>query len=483
MPLNAYFRINANNSGQFERTLIIADEGADVTYIEGCFTAGTEVTTENGIKPIEQIRVGEKVRTHTGAYRSVYHTQVRPHTGKLFTISYFGDTSLELNATDEHPFLVSKREVLEYKNKCWATEWARADDLKVGDYLGIPIDRSVASLDERTFSIKMQTRWHLDEKQLKLQTDKDFFRLVGYYLSEGSMMGQKGDSYLTFTFNEDEKQYVDDVVSLVERYFGKKPYVQKAYKHGISIVLCSTIAARFFKNEFGKGAGLKTIPQWVIHESTEKQSELIKGMWRGDGSFMNKHYPNSSKRMFRINTISRSLAKNLRDILLRLNIVASINMQKRTGNRKNMYCVYIGAENINAFSAVVGFPIYEEVRNGNGAMLMEVKEIQTTSSHEQIVGNYAFVPIKKITFKEVESVPVYNFSVEDEESYVAGGVAVHNCTSPVYSSNSLHSAIVELVAMKGEAYTLCHNSELVKEYLQSCHTARPCSRKCPRRVD
>ncbi|MEM3839232.1 MAG: Fe-S cluster assembly protein SufB [Candidatus Micrarchaeaceae archaeon] len=36
MPLNAYFRINAMNSGQFERTLIIADEGADVTYIEGC---------------------------------------------------------------------------------------------------------------------------------------------------------------------------------------------------------------------------------------------------------------------------------------------------------------------------------------------------------------------------------------------------------------------------------------------------------------
>ena len=36
MPLNAYFRINAKNSGQFERTLIIADEGADVTYLEGC---------------------------------------------------------------------------------------------------------------------------------------------------------------------------------------------------------------------------------------------------------------------------------------------------------------------------------------------------------------------------------------------------------------------------------------------------------------
>jgi Fe-S cluster assembly protein SufB len=36
MPLQAYFRINAENFGQFERTLIIADEGAEVTYMEGC---------------------------------------------------------------------------------------------------------------------------------------------------------------------------------------------------------------------------------------------------------------------------------------------------------------------------------------------------------------------------------------------------------------------------------------------------------------
>lgn len=36
MPLQAYFRINAPNAGQFERTLIIVDEGASVHYIEGC---------------------------------------------------------------------------------------------------------------------------------------------------------------------------------------------------------------------------------------------------------------------------------------------------------------------------------------------------------------------------------------------------------------------------------------------------------------
>ena len=36
MPLQAYFRINAKNMGQFERTLIIADEGSYVHYVEGC---------------------------------------------------------------------------------------------------------------------------------------------------------------------------------------------------------------------------------------------------------------------------------------------------------------------------------------------------------------------------------------------------------------------------------------------------------------
>ena len=35
-PLQAYFRINAENMGQFERTLILVDEGASVHYIEGC---------------------------------------------------------------------------------------------------------------------------------------------------------------------------------------------------------------------------------------------------------------------------------------------------------------------------------------------------------------------------------------------------------------------------------------------------------------
>jgi len=44
IPLQAYFRINTENMGQFERTLIIVDEGAYVHYVEGCTAPSTSPT-------------------------------------------------------------------------------------------------------------------------------------------------------------------------------------------------------------------------------------------------------------------------------------------------------------------------------------------------------------------------------------------------------------------------------------------------------
>jgi Fe-S cluster assembly protein SufB len=53
-PLQAYFRINAENFGQFERTLIIADEGSYVSYLEGC-TAPKRSTSQLHAAVVELI--------------------------------------------------------------------------------------------------------------------------------------------------------------------------------------------------------------------------------------------------------------------------------------------------------------------------------------------------------------------------------------------------------------------------------------------
>jgi Fe-S cluster assembly protein SufB len=65
MPLQAYFRINTENMGQFERTLIIAEEGSDVHYIEGC-TAPVYSTDSLHSAVVEIIcRPGSRVRYTT----------------------------------------------------------------------------------------------------------------------------------------------------------------------------------------------------------------------------------------------------------------------------------------------------------------------------------------------------------------------------------------------------------------------------------
>ena len=65
LPLQAYFRINGENTGQFERTLIVVDEGAKVHYIEGC-TAPIYATDSLHAAVVEVIALpGSNVRYTT----------------------------------------------------------------------------------------------------------------------------------------------------------------------------------------------------------------------------------------------------------------------------------------------------------------------------------------------------------------------------------------------------------------------------------
>jgi Fe-S cluster assembly protein SufB len=62
IPLQAYFRVNTENLGQFERTLIIADEGAKLHYIEGC--TAPSYTTESFHSGVIEIVVERGANVH-----------------------------------------------------------------------------------------------------------------------------------------------------------------------------------------------------------------------------------------------------------------------------------------------------------------------------------------------------------------------------------------------------------------------------------
>jgi Fe-S cluster assembly protein SufB len=75
MPLQTYFRINAPNAGQFERTLIIADEGSKVHYVEGCTAPSYSSESLHGAVVEIFVKKGARVQYTTvqNWYKTVYN--------------------------------------------------------------------------------------------------------------------------------------------------------------------------------------------------------------------------------------------------------------------------------------------------------------------------------------------------------------------------------------------------------------------------
>ncbi len=426
MPLQAYFRINTADMGQFERTLIIVDEGAQVHYVEGCFIAGAQVRTRNGEKPIEDIQADDEVLTHEGRYRRVYHTMSRPYHGDIYTIRYYGDSKRELKVTAEHPLLVASRDTPNERNKEFHLTWKCADNLKVGDYLVVPVPQPVAE-PALAHSVTVpfgRGRHEPVDREVNLPYEPDFFRLLGYYFSEGHV---DNEHYLSLSFHVNEIDYLADAKELVERYFGKSPIENKPRQNGQTLVLASTEIARTFAREFGSNVYEKQIPEWVTSAEPELLAELVNGMWCGDGSY------DSKKNMFRYNTVSVYLAYAFRDACLRLGIAAFVNRQERALPRQNIYAVVIASPFNPRFGEIVGVDAPAGNLSGSPFSLDE---------------NFLYMPIKQITVEELET-EVFNFSVEEDESYVAEGVVSHNCTAPVYTSDSFHSGVIEIIVKPG----------------------------------
>ena len=431
VPLQAYFRMNSEKMGQFEHTLIIVDEGAEMQYIEGCFTDRTIVTTNPDYKSISEIKEGEKVLTHTGEYKKVSFIHDRPlYSGDLYSFKIWGDSIAQIETTSDHPFLVVRRQRIKERNKTWIANWVPAKEINKKDYLVIPINRKVSDQSFYEVDILFKKK----HEKLKVKLSKEFLRLVGYYLAEGSI---NRDSYLNFSFNENEKEYIEDVKNLLKKCFKVEKFCELGNKknHGTDIIVCNARLARLFKN-FGTKAWHKSLPSEFMYLNPELQKEIILGAFRGDGNYYNEECKSGKKEAFRLSTTSFKLAKQTRDILLRLNVFAFLNARDRSKeNRKTMYTVGITGEYMLAAGDLLGIEIENKLNN------------KKRPTKFFIDNKYAYVPIRKLESRKAENIKVYNFSVEDNESYSVP-VAVHNCSSPRYNESSIHAGCVEIHVKK-----------------------------------
>ena len=111
-PLQTYFRINAERMGQFERTLIIADEGSTVTYVEGC-TAPSYNASSLHSAVVEIIALpGARVRYYTiqNWSRNVFNLVTKRAFAYKNSVVEWIDANLGSGITMKYPAVVLKEE-------------------------------------------------------------------------------------------------------------------------------------------------------------------------------------------------------------------------------------------------------------------------------------------------------------------------------------------------------------------------------------
>ncbi|HEY5620175.1 MAG TPA: SufD family Fe-S cluster assembly protein [Candidatus Bathyarchaeia archaeon] len=424
LPLQAYFRINAANMGQFERTLIIAEPYAEVNYIEGCLPYEEKISTGQSMVQIGRVMPDDVVINGEGEETLVRSVRVRDYEGDLVKITPLSPQNA-FKLTLEHPVLtVKRRDVLTARKQ--RNDWLRevdnrkllrakpsyvpAGELEAGDFLVFPVNKEVE--DNPAYS-------------------PELLKFLGYYLAEGSAFVHRslGVAVVELSFGAHEKTIIGEVSGLITHLTGKTPNLIE-YKSGVTVVSYSRELMETCVRECGKGASKKKLSRKIMRLPPEKQSRLLETYMKGDGSVYAK-----GRTLVRASTASEQLAFQLQELFVRQGIYASIGLRRggpdtiagRKITRKDQYVISYSLDKK-----------WSEVRKTADSFLVPIKGIQ------------------RLTHKG----KVYNIEVADSsQSYQARGFVVHNCTAPVYSTDALHSAVVEIIAKKGAKvrYTTLQN--------------------------
>ena len=424
-PLQAYFRINASNIGQFERTLIIAEPYSKVHYIEGCLPRGEKVLNGDSLVAIEEIVPDEIVLNGAGEETLVQSVRVRDYEGELVEITPLSPAN-SFRLTPDHPVLAVKREWVRTKRKTryrlpeTSTEKLRhaqpvfipAGQLDVGDFLVYPVNKEVE-----------------DSPAL----NKDALIVLGYYLADGSAFIHKklNVPVVEFSFGADEDEYVKELSDSIERLTGKKPsIIHQPSRNAITVMTYSKEIYELCVREISGHSHNRRFSPRVMKLPANKQRILLEAYLKGDGSIYRK-----GRTLVRCSTTSETLAFQLQEILARLGVFASIMVRQGGEDMLSGKRILRKRQYIIAFSPKKR---WSEVR---------------------LVGDYFLVPIRRLR-RTYYSGRVYNFEVLGRHnSYLVRGFAVHNCTAPIYSTESLHAAVVEIIAKKGAyvRYTTLQN--------------------------
>ena len=366
---------------------------------EACFPADTLILTKKGYKRIVDIVPGEMVLTHKNRWRKVLENI---DNGERDVVEIRGHGHPNLRVTPNHRFWARTPEFKDKVNN-WGVksfgpyEWIQADDLKNKYWTSF---NQIAPVEIPALIARAKTGSNNKDYQI---LNPDFIWLLGLYAAEGSTSSAygagKGVTKATWSIHVDEVDYVMKRM----RMAGLKAFVQpvQCTENCFNVVVASVELAKFVDKNIGKGCYSKTVPNWVMSLPEELRSSFLDGLVYGDG--YNCSDDRYAPGRWKLSTTSKALAFSARTLAQSLGYHVAVHYVP--GGR-------IGSIRGKEF---ISGPSYQIVGSRSGYVKSD--------------GDYCLSRVKSV--KPAGRERVYDLTVEDDHSFVAEGVIVHNSDYPM----------------------------------------------------
>ena len=301
MELSTYFRINTQDTGQFERTLIICEDDAYVSYLEGCLPAGEQVLTAKGWVNIEILKANDVVYDHEGQLRKVRAAMVRHHRGEMITIRPVSRYN-EFQVTSEHPVYAIKRADVttrDARRDGWLPEantekllgaqaqWIPAGELEKGDFVLVP---KLANTDSSALS------------------DAEV-ELLGYYLAEGSAYFNQANKQFTnqFSLGLHETELADRITDLLTDVTGRPVYrTPQPDRNGLGLSFYSEQYSEWLAYHCGKGACTKELSDEMMALPPRQLKIFLDAYLEGDGNVCERKNSRMVRFLHRVGNLGAS---------------------------------------------------------------------------------------------------------------------------------------------------------------------------------
>jgi len=269
-----------------------------------------------------------------------------------------------------------------------------------------------------------------------VQLDRDFWRFIGYYLSEGCITKDKS-LRTRLTFNSDEKECIEDVFDILSKKNIKYSFYKSKRWKSFHIKISSRIFGYLIRDILSCGINSYTmqIPDILFSQPVECKVELLKGILRGDGgvdtSIGKRRYSKNGKiynhqcNTATINYYSIS-NKLFHQVIYLLQFLGTIPSFKK---RKNLLVINENKQ-LSKFSS----------------FFLDNKRVKLQKYFDSCIKS---MPLKNCTpykdfftakVKKIEKVKtnyVYSAEVADTNTFVTSyGMIIHNCLpcDPLYLS-------------------------------------------------